>query len=113
MPVLTLTSGYDNIPIGAYPSTFKLIEEIENEHGKAYRWHFLADDGKKISGVSDRESPPSPKNKTGRWLAALAKQSANDKLAVNTDDYIGRKYMVIVAAHGDKTRVDTFTAMWQ
>ena len=53
---------------------------------------------------------PTLRNSCGKFLAALAGQKPADGLDVDTDDYLGHQYKVMVteAQSGDSTRVDSF-----
>jgi len=107
---LTVIKSGGSVPAGAYQSVFSGVESVENEYGKGYRWTFQTDDGKQIVGFSDRERPPTTGNKTGRWLAALSGKPLSDGLDVDTDAYVGKRYMVIVQDTGEgKTRLETFS----
>lgn len=113
MPLLTIRTSQDFAPVGTHNAKFVGIEPIENKWGNGYRWVFETNEGKKISGFSDRDKPPTPNNITGRWLSALSKQPATDGARINTDDFIGKPYMLIVAPNGDnKTKLETFSATW-
>jgi len=74
-PIHVSSKSYEAPAPGTYKGTFKTIEEIETQKGDAYRWVFDEIENVKsgvISGLSDANSPATVKNKTGRWLAALA-----------------------------------------
>jgi hypothetical protein len=95
-------SGGDGVPPGTYQGVFDSFDcELETSKGKAIRWAFKADDGRTIDGISDRESKPTTKNKTGRWLAA-----------VDPTQYIGKRYLLIVSdGGGGKGKLDTFSRL--
>jgi hypothetical protein len=104
--------SYDSLSVGSHKALFKGIEPTETQNGKAWRWRFETLDGKRASELSDRESPPSPKNKTGRFLMALASKpfAPGDKIA--PEAYVGKTYLLIVEPKGDgKTKISTFTAI--
>ncbi|WP_236621268.1 hypothetical protein, partial [Rhodopirellula sallentina] len=66
-------SGGDGVSPGNYEATFSAFDDsIETSNGKAIRWVFTLSDDRIVSGISDREAPPTTKNKTGRWLAAIS-----------------------------------------
>jgi hypothetical protein len=109
--ILTIQPSYEEIPSGSYKTSFVEIAELETSKGKAFRWVFKSEDGKIISGLSDAEHAPSPKNKTGRWIAALSGKPLTTGLAVNPKDYAGKKYLCIVAAGENGTRLETFVQM--
>lgn len=114
MPLLTINASNDHVPCGAYPATFRAIENIETERGKAWRWTFQSKDYL-ITGLSDNESPPTPRNKTGRWLTALSGITLGEKersVNIDTDSYIGRQYLCIIAPkETGGTKLETFSAL--
>jgi hypothetical protein len=90
----------------------------DTSKGKAYLWKFEVlegeETGKGISDFSDANYAPSTKNKSGRWLAAIAKKPLKAKLQVDPDLYVGKRYMVIVEdapSGGGKTKIVTFTQL--
>jgi len=103
------TSEFKSVPSGAYRTVFDSVEPVETSKGKAYRWKWTVSEGPQkgslISSFSDREYDPSPKNKTGRYLAALAGTSPSDGLAIDPDHYVGKEYTVTV---DDAGRVAAF-----
>lgn len=110
--LFTITDSYESVPAGTYQATFNGLKATETQNGKAYRWAFRTDDGKEISGLSDAESPPTTRNKTGRWLCALATKPLQAGVQVDPDQYVGKRYFVIVTAHADnKTKLETFSAL--
>lgn len=113
MALLTIqTSAAETVPVGTYPVSFSKFSELETSKGRAYRWEFKADDGRLISGLSDANGPPTTQNKTGRWLAALSGKPLTSGVAVNPDEYIGRRYFAIVAPNGNGgTKLETFSAL--
>jgi hypothetical protein len=109
-PIHVSSKSYEAPAPGTYKGTFKTIDEIETQKGDAYRWVF--DDVENvssgvISGLSDANSPATVKNRTGRWLAALAGRSIVDA-AVDPTDYVGKKYLLIVNADG---KLETFSKL--
>lgn len=111
MPLFTIQASNDFTPVGNYQTTFKGIENIETEHGKAYRWLFETKDGKTISVLADGEKPPTQKNKMGRFLSALSGQPLHAGVQVDPDAFVGKPYFVIVGHKDDGvgTKVDTFS----
>lgn len=113
MPLLTIKTSNEYVPVGTYKGTFQGLEEVTNDHGNAWRWVFQLDDGRTLTGISDRDKPPTPKNKTGRWLSALSKKPLSDGVSVDTDAFVGKTYLLIVADNGnERTKLDTFSATW-
>jgi len=101
------------IPTGIYKTKFTNLESIETIKGSAYRWIFDVIEGEHagrvISGLSDGGRPPTPKNKTGRWLNALSGGALGENMEINTNDYIAQKYMVVVEATENGNRMTTFS----
>ena len=105
-------NGYEGLAVGSHKGVFKGIEPTETQKGKAWRWRFETLDGKKASELSDRESLPTPKNKTGRFLMALAGKAFAGGDKIDPDAYVGKNYLLIVEPKGDgKTKISTFTAI--
>ena len=104
-------SGGDGVPPGNYQGTFsKFDDTLETSNGKAIRWAFTVDDDRIVSGISDRESPPTTKNKTGRWLAAISSQPLTAGTSVDPLDYIGHRYLLIVGDAGQgRGKLETFS----
>ena len=104
-------SGGDGVPAGTYQAEFaEFNHELETSNGKAIRWAFTTDDGRTVSGLSDRESPPTTKNKTGRWLAAISGKPLTAGVEVDPTDYIGQRYLLIVADKGNGIgKLETFS----
>jgi hypothetical protein len=109
--LFTIVPSFEQVPPGSYPSSFVEIQQIETSKGKAFKWVFKTEDGKFVSGLTDGESSPSPKNKMGRWLSALSGKPLASGLAVNTDPFIGKKYLCIVAGAESGPRLETFVKM--
>lgn len=108
-PIEIFDSAFQTPNPGTYRGTFRLLDDIETKNGKAYRWVFDEIEGgscSTISGLSDREARATIKNKTGRWLSALAGQSLAKAGSVNPDSYFGKRYALIVDESG---KLDTFT----
>ena len=102
--------GYEPLPVGNYHATFEGLEELETQRGKAYRWCFKIANGQTASELSDAETPPTVKNKTGRFLCALAKANLEKGVQVNPSDYIGKKYLLIVESKdANDTKITTFS----
>ena len=113
--MMTICGGFESVPAGVYtPCVFKALEECETSKGKAYRWKFDVPDGKAISELSDREHPPTDRNKTGRFLAALAGKPLAVGTSVEPNDYVGRKYLIVVSPKpgtDGKTGIATFSPL--
>ena len=110
--LLKIIDSYESVPAGIYQATFAGMKPQETANGNAYRWSFRTDNGKEISGLSDAESPPTPRNRTGRWLCALATKPLQAGVEVDPDSYIGKRYVVIFAAAAEnKTKLETFSAL--
>jgi hypothetical protein len=109
--ILFTDGNYEQLAIGTHKATFRQLETTETSKGKAYRWHFETLDGKKVNELSDREHPPTPANKTGRFLQALAGKMLKGGDQIDPDSYVGKTYLLIVQPKGDKTCIQTFTAI--
>jgi hypothetical protein len=112
--LFTIQSSKDFIKPGTYPATFQGIETIETEKGNAYRWKFLTDSGTTISGLSDADAPPTVKNKTGRWLCGLAKQPLTAGVAIDPDNFVGKRYLCVLTDDGKgqgNGRLELFSPM--
>jgi hypothetical protein len=114
--MITICGGFESVPAGVYqPCIFKALEECETSKGKAYRWRFETPDNKPITELSDREHPPTERNKTGRFLAALAGKPPVVGTAVEPNDFVGRKYLVVVSpkagATNGQTGIATFSPL--
>ncbi|QDV19488.1 hypothetical protein Pan153_41540 [Gimesia panareensis] len=97
--VLTVVeSGYTPIPAGMYKTKFDGLEKTTTSNGPAYRWWFTVEDGeyagRSVNEYSDRI--PSTLNKCGRFFVALAKKPLEKDVQHNPNDYIGKRYMIIV-----------------
>jgi hypothetical protein len=121
MALMTITSSeYEGIPPGAYKATFGGLEEIETSNGKAWRWRFSVSEtvsgdkthaDKSVSELSDREKPPSTRNKTGRFLAGLAAKPLEAGVQVNPDEYVGRTYLLAVEPKEGGSKIASFTLL--
>jgi len=109
--LLTIQSSNEGVPAGHYKAKFDELGEIETSKGKAWRWVFKSEDGLTISGLSDRESPPTTKNKTGRWLSALSDKPLQKGVSVDPTEYVGKRYLCIVTAKENGTTLETFTPL--
>ena len=107
-------TSFEEVPVAAYKSVFRGLTPTETSKGEAFRWVFEVFEGehkgKTISDLSDRKA--ATLNKTGRWLCALSGKSLVDGTEVNPDDYVGKKYLVIVEAkENGHNKVATFTPL--
>jgi hypothetical protein len=100
-----------------YRAEFVAVEQTETSKGKAWRWKFKVTDPKAsdkiVTELSDAESPPTPRNKTGRFLQALVGKPLAEGVSVNPDDYVGKPYMLVIEnkPDGNGTKVTTFSAI--
>ena len=101
------------LPLGQYLCEFTGAEECENElYGPGWKWTFEViageHEGRKALRVTGNE--PSPRNVCGRFLAALAGKTPQDGLDLDTDNFIGRTYHVMIEScgNGDSTRIASF-----
>ena len=103
----------NSLPIGAYTATFEGVEEVDHpEYGAGWKWTFEVALGelKGQQAFRTTKNQPTPKNSCGRFLAALAGETPRDDLEIDTDEYVGRRYTVMVegSPSGDSTRVGSF-----
>jgi hypothetical protein len=111
MPRVVVRSN--SLPIGAYTCTFEGVEEVDHpEYGLGWKWTFEVVQGRLKGQQAFRttKDSPTPKNSCGKFLAALAGETPRDELEVDTDEYIGHRYTVMVEASpsGDSTRIGSF-----
>ena len=82
------------------------------EYGDGLKWIFQVVEGPLKGREVCRTTKPSPthRNSCGKFLAALDGQSPSDGLDLDTDDFVGDRYLVIVGVgqDGESTRIDTF-----
>jgi hypothetical protein len=107
-------TSFEDVPAGAHKAVFRGITPTETCKGEAYRWVFEVVDGdlkgKTASDLSDRKV--TTMNKTGRWLCALSGKPLADGTEVNPEDYVGKKYLVIVEAkENGRNKIATFTPL--
>lgn len=103
------SSAIDPIAPGTYQATFVSMKPFETKNGAAYRWEFTTTDGKTVSALSDAEAQPTVKNKTGKWLCALANKPLVAGTQVDPDLFIGKKYFLIVEAGEQGGKLNTFS----
>ena len=112
-------SGYVSVVGGIHKGEFVAVEPCETSKGKAWRWKFKITEGKEagkiVCELSDGENPPTPANKTGRFLSALASKPLNDGDSIEVAQYVGKPYMLVVEAKPNgkpgETRLTTFSAI--
>jgi hypothetical protein len=113
--LLTISkTSFDDVPPGAHKAVFKALMPCETSKGEAFRWVFEVVEGdhkgKIASDLSDRKV--TTLNKCGRWLCALSGKPLADGTSVNPDDYVGKKYLVIVEAkENGRNKIATFTPL--
>lgn len=100
----------ESVPAGTYSdAVFRGIEEFESNKGeKLLRWKFEIN-GVQVNSISG-QTDPTVTNKFGKYLCGISGQP----LAVGTEigdpnDYIGRRYFVVVVANEKGSQVDMFT----
>ncbi len=111
MPRLTVTDPC--LPIGNYLCDFVGAVPVTHEQwGDGLQWTFKVVKGALAGREAFRTTKPEPtiKNSCGKFLAALAGASPSDGLDVDTDDFVGCRYAVMVGASqdGKSTRIETF-----
>ena len=104
-------SANEPIAPGTYHATFNGVTPLETSKGHAYRWEFVTNEGKIISGLSDATNPPTVKNKTGKWLCALSGKPLTAGVQVDPDLYKGKKYFLVVEAHESGGKLNTFSPL--
>jgi hypothetical protein len=116
--LMTISSNsYESLPAGLYRGTFASVEADETSKGKAWKWKFHVNDpkasGKTVQEFSDAERPPTVRNKTGRFLMALAGKALSEGTGIDPDQYVGKTYMLVIEPRqdGNGTRLATFSAV--
>ena len=104
------------LPPGSYECTFEGVEEVTHEkYGAGWKWVFEVIKGPHEGQqcVRTTKPEPTPKNSCGKFLAALAGKPPAADLEIDTDDFVGQTYSVMVSPSqdGDATRVETFVPM--
>lgn len=117
MALLTVSAG--GVPIGNYTGTFSGLEVQPENKEKGYpagvRWKFTIDGGPHAGQTASRVtgSVPSPKNSCGKMLSGLIGRTLKEGEQIDSDSYIGKKYMIVVAASQNSTRVEAIVPMVQ
>jgi hypothetical protein len=116
MPVFTVSSG--GVPVGNYTAKFAGVEPApanpEKGFGPGMRWKFTIDGGPHGGQIASRVTgpTPSPKNGCGKMLSGLVGRALKEGEQIDPDGYVGRRYMVVVAAgQGGGTRVEAIVPM--
>jgi hypothetical protein len=112
---LTMESGSGSgVPAGGYTGEFTGAEPTPPNQEKGYpaglKWSWKITSGEHAGRVATRitGAKPSPKNGCGKILNALMGKTLVEGETVNLDDYVGRRYTMIVSAgEGGGTRVET------
>jgi hypothetical protein len=116
---MLLKVGSGGVPIGNYTATFIGIKEQaanEKGYGPGVRWEFKITAGPQAGQVVSRITGPSPtpKNGAGKMLAGILGRALKEGEEVDLQTYIGRPYMVVVAAgQQGGTRVEAIVPMPQ
>jgi len=110
---MKVTVKNNSLPVGAYSCTFEGIEEVNHhEYGPGWKWTFSVCKGEHDGAECYRttKDSPTPKNSCGRFLAALSGTTPADGLCVDTDDFLGHFYTVMIEASpsGESTRIASF-----
>jgi hypothetical protein len=115
MALMTVSGG---VPVGTYTGSFAGTEaqpaNKELGYGPGLRWKFHIASGTQAGQSTGRVTgpTPSPRNACGKLLSGLIGRALKEGEQINPDDYIGRMYMIIVAAGpGGGTRVEAISPM--
>ena len=103
-----------SLPLGLHICTFEGIEVTSHlEYGPGWRWIFEVAQGnlKGKQCFRTTKDTPTPNNSCGYFLASLAGEIPRENLEIDPDEYVGRRYSVMVesTASGTSTRVASFT----
>jgi hypothetical protein len=116
MALMTVTSG--GVPVGNYTGRFGGVEDVlanpEKKFGPGIRWKFTIDDGPYCGQSVSRVTAPAPtfKNSCGKMLAGLVGRALSQDEQVDSDTFLGRRYMLVVAAGQEGgTRVEAVMLM--
>jgi hypothetical protein len=111
MALLTVGSG--GVPVGSYTAEFvgfeNQPENKEKGYGAGLRWKFVIESGPQAGQVASRITQPLPttKNSCGKILAGLLGRALRDGEQVDPDAFVGKRYMIVVAAgQNGGTRVE-------
>lgn len=102
------------LPIGAYVAEFVGVEATDHpEYGGGMKFIFAVTEGSQKGRECYRttKTEPTPRNSCGRLLAGLAGAKPSNGLDVDTDNYIGKVYNVLITESkgGDSTRIESLT----
>jgi hypothetical protein len=100
------------VPAGAYTGVFKGFEPCETSKGAALRWSWEVTSGPHAGQTATcltDPSKPTPRNKLGRLLTAMAGGKLGDGESFDPTTVVGKAYTVIVTpgSGGGGTRVET------
>jgi len=116
MAFLTVSSG--GVAVGNYTGTFTGIEATQPKPEKGYgagiRWKFQIDAGTCAGQTTSRVTgcAPTPKNGCGKMLSGLIGRALKEGEQIDPDTFIGKRYMIVVAAGRDGgTRVEAIVPM--
>jgi hypothetical protein len=111
MPVFTVSNG--GVPIGNYAAAFAGVEttqaNAEKGFGPGIRFKFTIEAGLYAGQTASRVtgSAASIKNALGKMLSGLIGRALKEGEQIDPDQYIGRKYLIVVAAgQNGGTRVE-------
>jgi hypothetical protein len=118
MHMALLTVGSGGVPVGNYVATFagyeNQPENKEKGYGMGLRWKFAIADGPQAGQITSRITSPTPttKNTCGKMLVGLLGRALRDGEQIDPDAFIGKKYMIVVAAgQNGGTRVEAVVPM--
>ncbi len=97
----------NSVPDGIHSDTvFGGVEQFTSKEGKdLLRWKWSLPDGRTASAVSNPNGA-TPKNKLGKFLCLIANRPVSEG-NVNPDDFVGKKYLIVVA----EGSVNSFSAI--
>jgi len=104
MGLLTVTAGGGGPPAGNYVATFSGVDEVpankEKGFGPGLRWKFKIAGGPQEGVSASRVTSCDVRSTTvgGRLLSGLLGRGLQIGEQIDPDVFIGRKYMVVVAA---------------
>ena len=112
MPKLQIKNN--DIPSGKYEADFIDCEVTDHpEYGAGLKWIWEITSGKYAGQFAYRTTKdlPTARNSCGKFLAMLAGVDVADGLNVNTDDYRGKPYTIIIGkSEGGSSRVESFVS---
>jgi len=104
------------LPEGVYDARFEGVEEVDHEtYGSGWKWIFTVIDGPERGRKTFRttKAEPTPGNSCGKFVGMLASVDPDEGLEIDTDNYVGNTYQVVVGSSGQNgnTRVESFEAV--